>query len=203
MALIYALTTAAKLKTYLDISASTWDTLLGDIIDEATDWIENYIGNRRLLCDTTKNGTPIEYTEYYNGTGKKILQLRKWPVISITSLSYATGDLNNPTWNALSAASEYKADPTTGEVFLSAAIPAGIQNIKVVYKGGYVGSGSNGVLIPAELELACLKLAAKEFNKRKSQGFTNESVGGASIAWNEDLDHGIKKILDRYKRLSF
>ena len=199
---IWALSTVANIKTFIGESSSTYDDLLGLLLDTATDWIEEYCGNRRLMGDTTSNGALISTTEYYDG--KPTIQLKQFPVVSITSVSYASGDLDNPTWNALDPKTQFVVNKTTGQLKLLISVPIATQNIKVVYTGGYVGTAAAGaVLRPKNLELACLKMVAKEFNRRKSQGITNESIGGGSIAWDQDLDPSVKKILDGYKRFSF
>jgi hypothetical protein len=122
--------------------------------------------------------------------------LRRWPVASITSVSIASGDLNALTWTAFDPKSEYSFDPDTGDLYLAFAIARGVQNIKVVYKGGYTTA-------PYDLRLACQRLVAKEYNKRKSQGAASESIGGASISWEDDLTPDLKRTLDGYKRISF
>lgn len=199
----YALTTVADVKTFIGETSSTYDTLLEMLIDECTDWIEEFLNGRRLLCDANRDGTPVAVTERYNSNARRVVLLRKYPVIEITSVAYATGNVNSPTWNTLDATSQYTFDPTTGELFLVATVPVGVQNIRVVYKGGYVGQGSTGTIIPKNLVMACIRMVAKQFNKRRSQGIKNESVGGASITWEDDMDAEVKRTLNKYKRLSF
>lgn len=184
----YCFVTVAQIKTYLDETSTTWDTVLENLIDECTLWIEKYCGGRRFL----QSGNDI--TEYYDGSDKNKIFLRSWPIISITSISYATGDFDNPTWTPFVAASEYKRDDRKG-VLNFVALPQGIQNIKVVYKGGYTAAN----LVPDDIRIALKKLVAKEFNKRKSQGITGESIGGSSVSWNENIDPSIQEILDQYR----
>jgi hypothetical protein len=195
----YALSTLAKVQSFTGESSSTNVTLLEYLINSATDFIEGYCGNRRFVGDYS--GTPAalaDVTQYYDGNGKKTLQLNRYPVSSITSISYATGDLNSPTWIAYDAKSEYKLKASTGEVYFAAALPFGIQNIKVVLKAGYLPS-----TIPNDIDLACQKLVGRELNQRKSQGVTQESIAGGSINWNEELPKDIKDVLNRYRIYSF
>lgn len=184
----YCFVTVAQMKTYLDETSSTWDTVIEDLLNECTLWVEKYCGGRRFF----QSGTDV--TEYYDGTDKNKIFLRSWPIISITSVSYATGDFDNPTWTAFVAASEYKRDDRKG-VLHFIALPQGIQNIKVVYKGGY----SSAANVPDDLHLAVKKMVAKEFGRRKSQGVTGESLGGGSISWNESVDPSLLEILDQYR----
>lgn len=195
----YALTTLSKVQTFTGESGNT--TLLEMLIDDCTGFIENYCGNRRFVGDYTDESgddTLDDVTQYYDGKGGHILQLDRYPIESITSISWATGDLNAPTWNLYDPKSEYIFKPSTGEVIFLAPIPAGTQNLKVIYKGGYDPDE-----IPTDLQMACTKLVAREFNRRKSQGILNESIGGGSISWSEDIPTDVKKTLDSYKRRSF
>lgn len=187
----YDLTTSTAVKSYLDISASTWDTLLGNLITQCTEWIEGYCGGRRFVKPSSA------VTEYYDGDrdddGRTILFLKSYPIVSITSISYMSGAYNAPTWNLFDAASYYLPDTTKNEVHF-AELPVGRQNIKVIYTAGYESAS-----LPNDLVLACIQLVARQFNKRKSQGVLNESVGGASLGWSNELDIELRKTLNRYR----
>lgn len=184
----YCFVTVAQIKTYLDETGTTWDTVLEDLLNECTLWAEKYCGGRRFF----QSGTDV--TEYYDGTDKNKIFLKNSPIISITSVSWASGDFDNPTWTAFLPASEYKADTRKG-VLTFWNLPKGIQNIRVIYKGGY----TTAALVPDDLHLAVKKMVAKEFNKRKSQGLLSEGLGGGSISWNENVDPSLLEILDQYR----
>ncbi len=186
------LTVIADVKTLLNISVTTWDTLLQTLVTAASKFIANYCD--RDFCDA---GTDV--TEYYDGYdgNLKTLQLKKYPIVSITSLGSRIGSFTNPTYYTYDPATQYTFKPETGEVFLLFPLPRGHQNIKAIYRGGYaVGS------FPEDLALACGKLVGKEYLKRQSQGVINESIGGASIAWHEDLDPTVEHLLASYKNVS-
>jgi len=75
----YALTTLDNLKLHLEISASSDDSLLEDLIDKATDMIERE--THRLLMSRS-------YTkEQYNGNGWGDLILRQYPVTAVARLA--------------------------------------------------------------------------------------------------------------------
>lgn len=185
----YDLVTTANVKSFLDIQTTTWDTVIGTLVTSCSVWIENYCGGIRF-----KNSAS-DVTEYVNGDpfaeGNTSIFLSNIPVISITSIASASGSLSSPTWTNYDAANDYVVNNATGEVKFF-ALPVGSQNIKVVYQGGYTN-------IPEDLQLACLELVARIFNKRKSFGVSNESVGGASVAWEKDLDVDLRKTLNRYR----
>lgn len=185
----YDLTTSSDVKSYLDITASTWDTLLANLVTNCSVWIENYCGGKRF-----KN-SGVDVTEYHDGDpnleGKKIIFVRNTPIISVTSVSYASGSLSSPTWTAFDAASYYVRNDRGGQLIFD-SLPQGNQNIRVIYQGGYS-------TIPEDLALACIQLIARVFNKRKSEGVLNESVGGASVSWDRELTPELRKTINRYR----
>lgn len=182
------LTTSTKVKSLLNISVSTWDTLLAALVTSASDFIARY-------CNRSFNLPSSDETEYYDGSVEKDrIQLKKFPVTVMTSISYASGAYNNPTWTAYDPASQFVVKDTTGEVFFDFCLPRGRKNIKVVYRGGYASNA-----IPTDLDLAAQKLVAKEFLKRSSQGVLSESVGGANVSWNENLDPTVIDLLSPFK----
>lgn len=186
------LTTIADLKSLLSISVTTWDVLLQSLVTAASKFIANY-------CDRNFCSDGSDVTEYYDGYEGSIrtLQLKKYPIASITSIQSRIGTFTNPTWYTYDAATQYNFKPESGEVFFQFCLPRGHQNIKVIYKGGYLVAD-----IPQDVALACQKIASKEFLKRQAQGVKNESIGGASIAWNEDLDPMIMHLLADYINMS-
>jgi len=192
-ALAYALTSVANVKTYLGISVSTYDALLEDMVDACTEWIEKYIGGRRIFDDAAT-------TEYHDGAElgltKCSIFLKRWPINSVTGIYYRTGDYDSPTWNVYDAGNDYILNSTTREIYFPGGLPVGVQNIKVVYRGGFT-------VVPDDISFACKKLVAKEFERRKAQGITTESVGGMSISWYDGLDTSTKEILNGYKNFSF
>lgn len=185
----YDLVTTANVKSFLDIQTTTWDTVIGTLVTSCSVWIENYCGGIRF-----KNSLS-DITEYHSGDpygeGNTSIFLSNIPIVGITSIASASGSLSSPTWTNYSAATDYVVNTDTGEVkFLD--LPVGVKNIKVVYQGGYAN-------IPEDLQLACLELVARVFNKRKSYGASNESVGGASVTWEKELEVDLRKTLNRYR----
>jgi hypothetical protein len=185
----YDLVTTANVKSFLDIQTTTWDTVIGTLVTSCSVWIENYCGGIRF-----KNSLS-NVTEYHDGDpfedGATSIFLKNIPVVSVASIASSSGSLSSPTWTNYDAANDYIVNNYTGEVKFS-VLPVGSQNIKVVYQGGYTN-------IPEDLQLACLELVARVFNKRKSYGVSNESVGGASVTWEKELEVDLRKTLNRYR----
>lgn len=195
-----ALTTVANLKSYLGLSVSTFDTLLEIFINGASKWISKRCGDR-VFKEPASDAVEL-YDGDFDGTGRNKIFTKAWPINSITSIEYKTGSLSNPTWVAFTA-DDYTVDEQAGIIYFTGGFGANLssispnrQNIRLTYKGGFATGDEN----LSNLELACLKMSAKEFDKRKSQGATQESVGGGTVTWNEDLDPSISDIINPYRR---
>jgi hypothetical protein len=185
----YDLITTSEFKLFLDIQVSTWDTLIDSLVTSCSVWIENYCGGLRFK----NSGSDV--TEYYDGEtqddDRMSIFVKNIPIISVTSVASASGSYSSPTWTNFDAANDYVVNRQTGQIsFFS--LPEGKQNIRVIYQGGYSS-------VPEDLKLACLELVARTFNKRKSFGVSNESVGGASVTWEKELDVDLRKTLNRYR----
>lgn len=193
-----ALTTVANEKSYLGLTVSTHDTLLELLINACSEWIENECGNRTLQ-DSGEDITELHDGDF-DGTNRNKIFPKQWPLNSITSIEYKTGSLSSPTWVEFTT-DEYTTDDVAGIIYFTgftsglSSIHPNRQNIRLIYQGGFTTT-------PSDLELACLKMTAKEFDKRKSQGVTKEGVGGGAVDWNEELDPSVSKIINKYRRFS-
>jgi len=189
------LTTLANAKEYLGISGSDDDTLLGNLIDRASEAIENYC--RRKFAQET-------LTEYYDGRGSHRLVLNRRPVSSITSIY---DDLDRDfTEDTLIDADDYVLYPDEGIVEFkntASTFPStaayfydGQRNVKVTYVAGYE-------TIPTDVEQACLMLVALLYNraKQRADGIKQESQAGAySVAYAGMLmTPEIKALLEPYR----
>lgn len=180
--------TVAEAKSHIDETSTTWDTVIESLINEVTFYAMNYCGGRRFIAPSS------DLVELYDiEQGQRKIFLNSWPIKSITSVSYSSGPYNSPTWTAYNAATDFIQDARRG-VLHFASLPFGLQNIQITYKGGYDGASN----VPHDLKLAIIKEVAKEFNKRKSQGIQNESIGGGSITWEKV--EPLNSILDNYRR---
>ncbi len=200
MALITeALTTVARVKSYLGISAATWDTVLELLVNAVSQQIVTY-------CDRDFVKTAVS-NEVYDVHGTNELLLKLFPVDTTETITLQERDSNdnNANWTTVNAQNYFvKANgivvlPNT--VFLD--LP---QHYRISYTAGY--NFDNAVTFlsdagAADLELACWKLIATAFNDRKnSTKIKSESLGDYSVTFarDVDLDPEIKQILDNYKR---
>lgn len=199
MALTYALITVTEAKTYLGLSGSTYDTVLDALVDGVTVWVENYLGGRRL-----SNAAAADITEYHDGPpvtsmarrdDKKRIYPRRYPLVSVTSIAYrSSSDYQNPTFTNFSAQYEYILESDKGSIYFPGGLPPGVQNIKLIYQGGYATAS-----MPEDVKLAVKMMVAKAFGKRKVQGITAESVGGGSLTWSEETSPEVLSILNSYR----
>src|SRR5215470_7470603 len=77
MASPFDLVSLSDLKSWLDITATNDDSLLGTLITQFSRAILNVIDRPAIL--------PQAYTETYDGRGDVSIMLRQWPVTTISS----------------------------------------------------------------------------------------------------------------------
>jgi hypothetical protein len=141
------LVTAAEVKTYLGLTGSTHDTLIDELIDITSEFIENY-------CNTTFSSTAT--TDKIDG-GHDLLITTRAPIISITSIT------DNETSETVTS-SDYDFYSKSGEVYRatdSLTFPAnglcwspGRQRYTIVYNAGYAA-------VPEAVKWVCYELIAR------------------------------------------
>ena len=83
----YALTTVANVKLYIGIPSATtqYDALLDELINSATQYIENYCKRRFKLTTYTSEG--------YDGNNSQYLFLKNYPIVSVASIYWHYKDI--------------------------------------------------------------------------------------------------------------
>lgn len=199
-----ALTQVNDVKSIIDIASATttWDQTFIELINAATEWMQNYCGGRKF-GDTT---VPTYTNETYDSDDEpgdrgvqRWVYLKAYPVTVFTTVESRTG---TTTYTAYETTS-YETYAERGAIYLYGGIAKGKKTVRVTYTAGYKIDWTTQAnhTLPYDLTLACRKIVLKEFGKRKAQGLTSESVGGARIDWNENLDPEVVEILSRYKRV--
>lgn len=217
------LTTLAKLKTHLSISDSSENALLTQLLLELDEVIASWTGRAKV-----PGRNPFESvaaSEYYDGTGRNTLLLRRRPVTAVESVivdasgAYGHGPNAFETANApgtfatgrlLTLGTQYapsSTDATEDNGGLLHRIggycwPEGQGNIKVTYTAGYV-------MIPVDLELAVHQLAAAVREGAQHGGIVGgETLGRYSYRLLEGTADGglmvatARATLARYKECS-
>ncbi|HNX82476.1 MAG TPA: phage head-tail connector protein [Candidatus Omnitrophota bacterium] len=176
------LTTLANVKTALSIVNTDDDAYLNSLIARVTDEAETYC--RRKFADAT-------YTEKYDGNGCQSMQLKQYPITSITSVH---DDLDRAFLSdTLIDSDDYVFDAESGILTLDWSIfSRGVQNIQVVYNAGYT-------TMPQDLEQAAIMLVSSYYLAFKAA--INATVGQDIGSKPYYLKKDAYVILDRYQRM--
>jgi hypothetical protein len=130
--------------------------------------------------------------EYFDGGGRMLL-LDRFPVESVASVNVsAVSDWSDAT---LLDAADYRLNKLRGRIVYGARQsprdesepwPSGVQNIRVVYTGGFVSAGeipaAGQAAMPQEIRGAYFMQAGFEWRNRTHLGQASVSAQGASVA---------------------
>lgn len=188
MAASMDLTSLAKLKAYLGLSAGDDDTLLTSLIDSASEAIEQYCG--RPFART-------ERTELHDGCGSKSILLDCRPVASVASVHDDAGREFDDA--SLLPAENYTFYPESGVLTLDAGVFGdGRRNVQVVYTAGYASA-------PPAVEQAANILAAHFYNRGRQggDGVVSETLGAYSVSYDAaDWPGSVRALLTAYREAS-
>lgn len=197
----FALTTIARVKARLAITATGHDAVLTRLVNAATDYIQNEC-NRSFLSATY---TDEVYSVY--GTGQSHLLLKQSPVTSVAKLQYRVGLKTDPQWTDFMADDwELLEDGKSGIIRIYGGLLRGTNTVRVTYTAGYpvdfanAGDTSKHAL-PADLTDLCERLVTRWFKRRESEGKETETFDNMTVKWKDDLTKEDKQTLALYKRL--
>jgi hypothetical protein len=203
------LTTIANVYSQLGQNAGT---------DDAT--IQGFITNysRNILTRTSRsNLTAVtSYTEVYSGNGRNQMQLREYPIVTVTSLVINGQTIpqsqawNNPGWAIdpegestsivlLGTPGRFGAGETvTQSAWLgtqSYRFFKGMLNVNVAYTAGYDGT-------PEDLQQAATELVALMYRRRQwiGQVTVNQPQVGTTSYLRLEMELGTKGVIDRYTK---
>lgn len=192
--------TLADIKERLGISSADNDITINTII-AGIEAIFNEYTDRILLLNAT------ETTEYYNG-GSQWLQLRRYPIVSITSIKEAP-DYDFASVDALEANSDYRLVKNGDKGILYRLYTNWYQSpdaIQVIYKGGFCAAGvtpaAGEFILPADMREAAIEQACFIFKRRKDLGLAAVGFQGGSISKFSQIEllPNVRQILAHYKR---
>jgi hypothetical protein len=130
----YALTSRARIKDRLGITATDFDDLFDSLILAVTDRIERMC-NRRFMLATWTNEL-YDTVDMYD-TPRDTILLNNAPVRSIAKVEYKAGTNSTPNWTEFSI-DDYDVDLTLGILYFR-WLPRGRQNVRVTSTAGYSG----------------------------------------------------------------
>jgi len=203
-----ALTTLARLKSFLGLSTDRFDTQLVIAINQATGFIERYC--KRSFKSQT-------YTdEEYDGPGSPTLLLKQYPVTTFSQLQVNDANDNTDSWSTIGTDRYFFYEDgrisfaTNKGTFLdsdSGLFLAGRNKYRATYIAGYLIDFSNENdpdlhTLPQELEYACMKLVSGIFNSARAEGLEQTRIGDSWIRMKPLLfnDKELKEILDKYAK---
>lgn len=199
-----ALTSLARVKARLPNVAAGHDSLLEDLIDSCSAFVER-VCRRRFLRTTYTNELYDGYDE--TQSRKTTVLLRNYPVVSVSSVGERLTRLPSETWQTI-AIDQYDVDLSNGLLLFDGALSAGFRNIRVTYTAGYLIDFTQDTdpayhNLPADLTLATEKMVVREFHRRDHAGESSRGVGSDQIVWQADLDSDIQRIMVSYVRTEF
>ena len=204
------LVSVANVRTYLNFSSTNQDTLLGELVEQVSEDIQNY-------CDRTfTRGT--DTLEYPIGGGK-YLSLKRFPIVSIAHIRYnIDSDFSDSTDDISSDDYKFSASlKDEGLVFLKRSKlrvqlsnrtyntnyvwPDDPDSLQVKYTGGY-GNTAGVLNVPDDLKKACVIQVAYLFDRRKSLGVRTVSGQEGSLNYEGEYKFlpNVLAMLDKYKR---
>lgn len=199
----YALTTGSRVAAYLgltyaSLSAAQQDLLI-DLINQATDFAEHYIG-RRLVSTVYTN-------EVYDGDGGNVIALKHYPVSAFSNIDFRASNLNEDEWETI-ASKSYYVENSTGLIkgMSGRRFARGRANYRCTYTAGYSFDNSATFLsdtAAAEVELVIWKLVSNGYNSHVgvTDAVTSERIGDYSVTYAKTVseDEGLAGVLDGYK----
>ena len=198
-----ALTTLAKVKTYLGIDSAdtSKDNLLIDLINQASGYIETYTG-RTFMSQTYTNVIK-------DSRGGNYLFLNHTPVTAFTLLEYRSGTVDNPVWVTY-ASNTYLPYLAEGYLYFYGRLPKIHQGFRCTYTAGYLIDWANETTathtLPFDLTKVCTEIVATDYNMRQAQGIEAMSTEGQSLTFStkaRQVTSDQKNILEAYQTLHY
>jgi uncharacterized phiE125 gp8 family phage protein len=180
----HALTTRTKVKSYLGITDSSSDTIIDELINYSTDFIEGLCG-RRFLSTTYTN-------EVYDAKGTSRVFLKNYPITTLSAVEYRAGTPSTPNWVAYQV-DNYLLYGKEGFIRFYSQLPFIQQGLRFTYTAGYLidfTNEGNTTLhtLPFDIAMVATELVAKMHDNKKSQGVTSMTTEGQSVTFASAAD---------------
>jgi hypothetical protein len=193
-------------KAMFGVAVSSNDAQINALIPVVDDWINGYLfGDSGTLVESTN-------TDTMNGTGNNFLRLRVKPINSITSVAIGYNTAQSVTFSGTDFIFEAdKAiiyfDPSSTTSGLPGYFPCGIQNIQVIYSGGFATEDVPpsikyvaGLMLKRNIDQSQVNLlASKETLDQYSISYGDAGESSLVLAPGND----ILSVLDEYKPVRY
>ena len=130
-----ALTTKARVKDRLKVTATTFDDFLDNLIIAVTARMETMCGRSFTLATYTNE--VHDGSDLY-GSSRSILIPKNAPISSIASIQYKAGTNTTPNWTGFDT-DTYDVDEAAGIIYFDSPLPRGKRNIRITYTAGWDG----------------------------------------------------------------
>lgn len=180
-----ALTSLDAVKDFYAMSGSKQidDDLLEDLIDRVSEMIYSYCNVNSFRQNT--------YTEYQDGQGSKYLFVNNIPIISVTSIH----DDDDWVWGSdtLIDSSQYRVIDDRYIVWRDDYFDNADQNVKIVYKAGYI-------TIPGDLEQTCIEEVVRRFKHRRDVDVQSKTLEDGTVQYvSKNLMQSSILVLNKYR----
>ena len=191
--------TLSDIKERTGITTTDYDAALSRIINGVESLFNSYTGRSLIV-------TAADVIEYYSGCGPS-LQLKRYPVISITSIKESL-DYEFVSADGLEPNVDYRLI-NGGKFGIIWRVYADwidiLDSIEVVYRGGYCSADmvpdENEIALPSDLREAAIEQATFIWKRKDDLGLSSVSAEGGSIDKFSDMDllPMVRRVLDRYR----
>ena len=196
-----SLCTLADIKERLALTDTKHNDQLNRIIASASTIFDSF-------CQRTFLNTG-SITEYYS-EASRFLQLKRWPIIEITSIKIAL-DYDFSSATALTENSDYRImhSGRSGQLmhmFNSWYGESYPDSVEIVYEGGFCSAGEDAAEgeheLPADLREAAILQCCFIFQRRDAVGVKATSFNGGSMETHSPMGllPMVKEILKKYRR---
>lgn len=190
------LSTVSKLKKHVGIpqAVTNKDEMLSNILLGVSAAIEQYC-NRKFGF--------AEFTDTFIDVGAQSLFTRNYPIVEVTEIKLGKHIIDS---DALIENDELIIEPESGELLKTTGWDSDL--IRITYTAGYLlpsdesgeESGGGTESLPADIELAAIRMSARIYERRTAEGVGSASPGSFSANYNSQLDEDIKDILASHRK---
>jgi len=173
-----ALVTLDEAKGYRKVKIAEDYVDYDDMLTLLINFVTEYI-----LGEVVRPFSQSEKTElYYLDTGR-VLLLKQWPVVSITSLTIDGDEISSD---------DYTLDKDNGIIVFDVEFAKRCE-VKAVYKGGIDG-------VPDDIRVCALYLIRRMFDRwAKNLESIASFSGGGSIVVKDEVDDIVKQCMEKYR----
>ena len=191
------LTLLATVKEHMNVTGTTFDTILERIITAASLRIANFCDRKFIL--TT-------YTEFQHGRASNTVLLKHFPADKPTELNIDPESVF-PVDTVVDTADFEVMNDSLLVMLRGLKFPRGTRNIKIIYTAGYdpPGTASPTREMPTDLEYACIQFVEYLFAQKDDRSITQTTKGkqGETTTFVTTIPDQVREAIEPYKQLKW